>query len=111
MDHTFLENAFGVSRQYRHVRTEYLWGGIQLYLDLKEQALICPTCGSATEVIRKGRRVRCLQTVPIGLKPVYLITEVARCQCRRCERIFEVHPPLPGPTCTTPASSKRSWIN
>ncbi len=34
------------------------------------------------------------QTVPIGLKPVYLVTEVARCQCRRCEVIFQAGSPF-----------------
>lgn len=71
-------------------------GGVQLFLDLKSQALVCPRCGLADEVIRKGRRCRCLQTVPIGLKPVHLLTEVARCQCERCDVIFEVHPLCPG---------------
>ena len=31
------------------------------------------------ELIRKGKRFRRLQTVPIGLKPVWLVTEVPRC--------------------------------
>lgn len=111
MSQSLLQNAFGVSRQYRCVRTDYLWGAVQFYLDLKEEALICPACRSAAEVIRKGRRARCLQTVPIGLKPVYLITEVARCQCRHCGLIFEVHPPLPGRMCAIHANSKRSWTS
>ena len=55
-----------------------------------------------------GRRWRVLQTVPIGLKPVYLVTEVPRCQCRRCEVIFEIAPPLPGRRCITRASSRSS---
>ena len=109
MDQTFLQQAFGVSRQYRHVRTEYHWGAIQLYLALKEEALICRRCRSSTEVVRKGGRVRCLQTVPVGLKSVYLMTEVARCRCRRCQRRFEVHPLLPGRRCAIRGSSRRWW--
>jgi transposase len=109
MSQTLLRRAFGVSGYYQHVRTDFLWGGVQFYLDLKAEALVCPQCGLADEVIRKGRRCRCLQTVPIGLKPVYLVTEVARCHCRRCQAIFEVHPPLPGRRCAMPASSKSSW--
>jgi hypothetical protein len=111
MSQSLLQNAFGVSRHYRYVRTDYLWGAVQFYLDLKDEALICAVCRSAAEVIRKGRRPRCLQTVPIGLKPVYLVTEVARCQCRRCGLIFEVHPPLPGCTCAIRAGSKPSWTS
>ena len=111
MCQTLLRNAFGVSRHYRLVRTDYQWSAVQFYLDLKAEALICPGCRTAAEVIRKGRRTRVLQTVPIGLKPVYLVTEVARCQCRRCALIFEVHPPLPGRRCAIRASSRRWWTN
>ena len=68
MSQTLLRRAFGVSWHYRHVRTGFEWGGVQLFLDLKPQALVCPRCRLADEVIRKGRRCRCLQTVPIGLK-------------------------------------------
>jgi transposase len=106
MNQSLLQKAFGVSWHYRCVRVDYHWGSVQFHLDLKASALVCPLCGSAHAVIRKGRRSRILQTVPIGLKPVYLVTEVARCQCRRCEVIFEIDPPLPGRKCITRASSK-----
>ena len=106
MNQSLLQKAFGVSWHYRCGRIEYRWGSVQFYLDLKPEALVCPECGSAEAVIRKGRRSRVLQTVPIGLKPVYLVTEVARCRCRRCEVIFEIAPPLPGRRCITRASSK-----
>jgi transposase len=102
---TLLQKAFGVSGPYEYERAEYLYGAVQFYLRLKEQAIICPRCKSSGEVIRKGRRYRAVQTVPIGLKPVYLISEVARCLCRRCELTFELHPPLPGRMCATPADS------
>lgn len=106
MNQSLLQNAFGVSWHYRCGRVECRWGSVQFYLDLKPEALVCPECGSAEAVIRKGRRSRVLQTVPIGLKPVYLVTEVARCRCRRCEAIFEIAPPLPGRRYTTRASSR-----
>jgi len=106
MNQSLLQKAFGVSGRYRCVRVDYQWGSVQFHLDLKAKALVCPQCGSAQAVIRKGRRCRVLQTVPIGLKPVYLVTEVARCQCRRCEVIFEIAPPLPGRRCITRASSR-----
>ena len=40
----------------------------------------------APQVKRKGRRFRELQTVPIGLKRVWLVTEVPQCECRACVR-------------------------
>ena len=109
MSQTLLRKGFGVTGHYQHVRTGFDWGSVQFYLDVRSEALVCPCCGLADEVIRKGRRCRCLQTVPIGLKPVYLFAEVARCQCRRCGVTFEVHPPLPGRWCVIRISSKGSW--
>ena len=106
MSQTLLQKAFGVSWHYRYVRTDYLSGAVQFHLVLKEEALVCPRCGSAEEVIRKGRCYRSLQTVSIGLKPVYLVSEVARCRCWSCELLFEVHPPLPVRRCAIRASSK-----
>jgi hypothetical protein len=111
MIQTLLRNAFGVSAQYRYERTEYSPGAIRFYLNLKEEALRCPRCRGVDEVIRKGCRYRWLQSVPIGLKPVYLVTEVARCRCQGCELIFEVHPPLPGRKSTIRANSKSWWSN
>ena len=111
MIHTLLRKAFGVSAQYRYERTEYLWGGIHFHLSVKDEALICPECGWGDDVIRKGRRYRSLQSVPIGLKAVYLVSEVARCRCQGCELIFEVHPPLRGRRCAIRASSKSSSSN
>ena len=63
--------------------------------------MVCPHC-QGREIIRKGKRFRRIQTVPIGLKPVFLVTEVPRCECRQCGQVFEVAPPLPRPMSTTP---------
>jgi transposase len=53
-------------------------------------------------VIRKGQRVRRVQTLPIGFHPVYLEVQVPRCQCKRCQSIFEIAPPFVRPTRITP---------
>ncbi|SRR5260221_3561196 len=111
MSQTLLQKAFEVSWHYEYERTDYVGGAVQFYLVLKDQALICPQCRSAEQVIPKGRRCRFLQTVPIGLKPVYLVSEVARCRCRRCQFTFEVHPPLPGRMCALRASLKSLLTN
>ena len=73
---------------------------------VKAELLVCPECQSR-EVSRKGRRFRELQTVPIGLKPVFLVTEVPKCQCRACGQSFEVSPPLPRRMSLTRTGSKR----
>ena len=89
-----LYHAFGVREGFDYVRTLYEDGCIRFVLEVRKELLVCPDCHS-TEVSRKGRRFRDLQTVPIGLKPVFLTTEVPKCECRDCGKTFEVSPPLP----------------
>jgi transposase len=55
-------------------------------------------------VIRKGKRIRRVQTLPIGFHSVFLEVEVPRCQCKGCQRVFEIAPPFAPPTRTTPKS-------
>ena len=73
--------------------TFYENGGIQFLLVVRDELLVCPRCGSR-HVSRKGRRFRQLQTVPIGFKQVWLVTEVPQCQCLACGQRFEVSPPF-----------------
>jgi transposase len=101
MSQSLLYHAFGVREGYAYVRTEYPRGGIEITLAVKTERLVCPACQS-TQVVRKGKRYRRIQTVPIGFKPVILKTEVPQCKCQACGKTFEVSPPLPGPMCTTP---------
>jgi transposase len=100
---SLLYHAFGVREGYEYLRTEYHRGTVEFHLAVASRLLVCPHC-QGREPIRRGKRWRRIQTVPIGLKPVYLVTEVARCECRQCGRVFEVAPPLPGPMCTTPSA-------
>ena len=94
MMQSLLARAFGARRGYEYVRTVYGKGSVSFVLVARQELLVCPRCGSR-EVSRKGRRFRQLQTVPIGLKAVWLVTEVPQCQCRACGRSFEVAPLLP----------------
>ena len=96
MDERLVAKLLGVGPEYEVTQMEELDGGLRLHLQVRDKAFICPTCGSL-EVSRKGRRHRELQTVPIGLSPVRLRTEVPDCQCRACGERFEVSPPLPPP--------------
>jgi len=106
MNQKLLEQAFGVSRDYRCAYVDTRSGSVQFRLELKPEALVSPRRGAAEAIIGQGRRFRVLQTVPIELRPVYLVTEVPRCLCRGCGLIFEVAPPLPGRRCATRASSR-----
>ena len=100
-----LYHAFGIRKGYDYVRTVYGEGCISFVLVTRQELLVCPRCHSA-EVSRKGRRFRQLQTVPIGLKRVWLVTEVPQCECLACGQSFEVSPLLLRPTSGTPTGSK-----
>ena len=107
MSQSLLYHAFGVREGYEYWRTEYADGGVRFFLLVKPKLLVCRWCRSP-EVSRKGRRFRELQTVPIGRKPVFLVTEVPQCTCRKCGRSFEVLPPLPRHLSVTRTACRRS---
>jgi Zn finger protein HypA/HybF involved in hydrogenase expression len=91
---SLLYHAFGIRKGYEYVRTVYGDGCISFVLVARQELLVCPRCHSA-EVSRKGRRFRQLQTVPIGFKRMWLVTEVPQCKCLACGQSFEVAPLLP----------------
>jgi len=101
MDETLLHEIFGVSKSYCSPRTENKHGGVFVAVEPLERLFFCPECRSRA-VIRKGQRVRRVQTVPIGFHPVYLEVQVPRCQCKDCRHIFEIAPPFVRRTRTTP---------
>ena len=105
MNQSLLYHAFGVRKGYDYVRTLYGEGCIRFVLAARQELLACPRCHCA-QVKRKGRRFRELQTAPIGLKRVSLVTEVPQCECLACGQSFEVSPLLPRRTPSTRTGSK-----
>lgn len=101
MDETLLHEIFGVSKSYHSTSTQVKDGGVFVAVEPLDKLFICPACGSR-EVIRKGKRTRRVQTLPIGFHPVYLEAQVPRCQCKGCQHLFEIAPPFAQPTRTTP---------
>ena len=101
MEDTLLHEIFGVAKSYRSTRTEVKEGGVFVSVEPLDKLYVCPGCRSR-DVIRKGKRTRRVQTLPIGFHPVYLEVAVARCQCKACQRVFEIAPPFAQPTRTTP---------
>lgn len=101
MEAALLHEIFGVSRSYRATSTEVRRGGVFVAVEPLDKRYICPVCRSR-DVIRKGKRFRSVQTLPIGFHPVYVEVEVPRCQCNSCQHIFEIAPPFARPTRTTP---------
>ena len=94
MIQSLLYHAFGVRKGYDSVPTLYGDGCIRFVLATRQEWLVCPRCHCA-EGSRKGRRFRPLQTVPIGWKPVWQVTEVPQRQGSACGPSFEVSPLLP----------------
>ena len=101
MEETLLHEIFGVSKSYRSSRTEVRHGGVFVAVEPLDRLYICPECRSQ-DVIGKGKRIRRVQTLPIGFHPVYLEVGVSRCQCNRCQHIFEIAPPFARLTRTIP---------
>src|SRR5271156_1874765 len=97
MEDTLLHEIFGVSKSYRSTKTEIKQGGVFVTVVPLDKRLTCPGCRSRN-VIRRGQRIRRVQTLPIGFHPVYLEVEVPRCQCKVCQRLFEIDPPFAPPT-------------
>ena len=102
-----LKNAFGVPKGYKCVSADYEGGDVVFHLEVEDDQLACIECNSRN-VIRKGSRKRRLQAVPIGLKAVYLVTQVPKCECKDCGAKFELPPFLPRHTSTTPSNSKNT---
>jgi transposase len=101
MEDALLHEIFGVSRSYRSTGTEIKDGGVYVAVEPQAKLLVCPACQSR-DVIRKGKRLRQVQTLPIGFHAVYLQVTVPRCQCKACQHLFEIAPPFAPPTRITP---------
>lgn len=101
MNEQQLGELFGIKAGYKVVKTEDTGAEVRLHLDVEESLLVCSKCASKN-IIRKGSRHRNLKTVPIGLTPVVLHTEVVKCECLDCHKRFEISPPLPRPIAGSP---------
>ena len=101
MEDSLLHEIFGVSKSYRSTSTEIKHGGVFVAVEPLDKLFVCPACRSR-DVIRQGKRIRRVQTLPIGFHPVYLEVDVPRCKCKACQRVFEIVPPFARPTRTTP---------
>ena len=95
MEETLLHEIFGVSKSYHSTGTEVKDGNVFIAVEPRDRRWTCPACGSR-DVIGKGRRIRRVQTVPIGSHPVFLAVAVPRCQCNTYQHLWELPPRLPG---------------
>lgn len=82
MSTSLLYHGFKV-RGYTYLRTEYQKGEIIFHLEKNKYKLCCACCGS-NAVIKKGKKVRKIRTIPIGLRIVYLCLHLHRLKCKKC---------------------------
>ena len=82
MSTSILYHGFGV-RQYRYLKTEYREGALIFHMEKCPDKQRCARCGSR-DVIKKGRFVREMRTLPIGAKRVFLVVHLHRLLCRSC---------------------------
>jgi len=82
MSTSLLYHAFAL-RGYRHVRTHFFDGEVVFAIEARPDRLCCSSCGSSN-VVKRGRVMRCFRAIPIGHKPTALLVPVQRLGCRRC---------------------------
>jgi transposase len=108
MSTSLLYQAFGI-RGYDYRRTDYVEGRVCFAIEQPRKRYRCPTCGSAA-VHAQGHKERFLQTVPIGLKPTFVLVKVARVICFHCEHTRQVKVPFADPRRTyTHAFERYAW--
>jgi len=95
MSTSLLYQAFGV-RGYRYCRTDFVEGTVCFTLEKQRERYRCPECGSAA-VHAQGHKDRFLQTIPIGLKPTFLLVKVPRVICFQCEHTRQIKVPFADP--------------
>jgi len=88
MSTSLLYQAFGI-RGYEYRRTDFFEGRVCFTIEQARERYRCAACGSAA-VHAQGHKERFLQTIPIGLKPTFILLRVARVICFQCERTRKV---------------------
>ena len=105
MSTSLLYQAFGI-RGYEYCRTDYFEGRVSFTIEQPRERYRCSECGSAA-VHAQGHKDRFLQTVPIGLKPTFVLVKVARVICFPCEHTRQVKVPFADPRRTYTHSFER----
>ncbi len=82
MSTSILYHGFGVYG-YKYVKTEYREGALIFHIEKAFDKQSCADCGSKA-VIKKGKILREMRTLPIGGKRVYLAVHLHRLLCREC---------------------------
>jgi len=82
MSTSLIYHAFGAVG-YVYLKTEYGASSVRLHIEKNLEKQRCAACGSM-DVIRKGRDVREIRTLPIGKSTVFLVLHLHRLFCKAC---------------------------
>ena len=105
MSTSLLYQAFGI-RGYEYRKTDFFLGRVCFTIEQPRERYRCSECGSAA-VHAQGHKDRFLQTIPIGLKPTFVLVKVARVICFHCEHTRQVKVPFADPRRTYTHSFER----
>ncbi|MBW2308143.1 MAG: ISL3 family transposase, partial [Deltaproteobacteria bacterium] len=89
MSTSLLYHGFGI-RGYKYVRTQYENGSALFTIRQNTKEMRCAACGSR-RVIRRGQVWRRFRSVPIGLKPVWILLAIQRVYCMVCALVRQVN--------------------
>ncbi len=95
MSTSWLYHGFGI-RGYEYQKTEYVEGGIVVWVTQDLQTCRCSACGSA-DVAPRGQVVRRFRGLPIGRKPVTIVLPIPRIACGSCGLVRQVSVPFVDP--------------
>ena len=88
MSQSLIYHAFGISSSYEYLKTSYVGGSIQFWIRTRFSYRQCRQCNSYN-VFSRGRKYRLLKSVPIGARPVEIMLEVHRLECRDCRCVLQ----------------------
>ena len=87
MSTPLLYHAWGVDG-YLYVRTELVDEAVHFHVRKAEASPSCARCGCMA-VSREGTRQVLVQTVPVGLTPVFLVLHLRMLRCRACHAVAQ----------------------
>lgn len=88
MSTSLLYHACGV-RGYTLTKTEFDGGMILFHVQPQPQQCRCSACGSR-DVIRRGSHNRWFRNVPFGTHLTWILVDLPRVECRRCQTVRQI---------------------
>ncbi len=86
MSQSLIYHGFGIPSSYEYLKTTFKGGGIQFSIRTRPSYRKCSQCQSY-RVISRGSKLRQFKSVPVGIKPVDIVLQVYRLECRECKAI------------------------